>query len=320
MNHTHHSLSKRFLVTLLLSFSVACGPEFKGTTYAFEGGEAGSGELEAGADGMDEPKVTAGTGGSTAGSGGSAGSEPRGGATGKGGSGKGGSAGSSVQTGGTAGAGGSSDAGTGGSVAAGTGGTGGTGSAAGSGSTGGTSSAGTAGTAGTMGGEGGTAPTEPTCAPSDEWATVELNAMTFTLDEYSWTDGTNCVSCPEGGCGTCTVETVWLERLGDANDPGMNLRVTAHCDGGILTGTCGSETYCDAQALYSTDAAAHFIARVDFTPSSSDDGYDLAIRTHEEIEIGYTSHGVFSCGQQSLQSDFLDLFYDTMDGSFVRCQ
>lgn len=85
MKHLN-SLSPVFLVTLLLSLVVGCGPEFTGSG---DGGEAGAGLAPvAGAAGSDdEPQAgsagTGGAGGSTAGTGGT---PPRGGAAGTGGS------------------------------------------------------------------------------------------------------------------------------------------------------------------------------------------------------------------------------------------
>lgn len=107
MKHLN-SLSPVFLVTLLLSLVVGCGPEFTGSG---DGGEAGAGLAPvAGAAGSDdEPQAgsagTGGAGGSTAGTGGT---PPRGGAAGTGGA--------SAGVGGSEPQAGSAGAGTGGSA------------------------------------------------------------------------------------------------------------------------------------------------------------------------------------------------------------
>jgi hypothetical protein len=278
-----NSLSPVFLVTLLLSLVVGCGPEFTGSG---DGGEAGVGLAPmAGAAGSDD-EPQAGTGGSSAGTGGTT---PRGGAAGTGGA--------SAGTGGTEPRGGA--AGAGGDASAGVGGTEPQAGASG------------AGTGGSGGGSAG-AP-EPSCEPSE--ATLEIPNQ-FQLHGYSYNDGMHCAECPPGGCGTCRIETKRIEVF---DDNSKRVTVTATCDTAVEIGLCGELAPCsfEGQLFYFTmmiETESHpdtngYIAYVTENGSNS-------ANTGSSLHCGGYGYG----DGNSIAVAWRDAFQEMFDGSTLRCE
>lgn len=149
------------------------------------------------------------------------------------------------------------------------------------------------------------------CLPGE--GTLVLPA-TFSLgDELDYAEGDRCASCPPGGCGTCTIESVTVTDT--------MIDVTARCDDRILAGACNEEPALCATSSTSGNTS-RFIAFYDVA-SVSEDGYTILARRKGSTpeELGTTSAGHFVCGDFNyvVSDSFRDAFLKVIDHAVIRC-